>query len=123
MSFSKLARRAFAGLALLLWAQPALSADRLRAEIVWTEYGVPHIRAQSFSGLGYGQGYAFARDNLCLLADHFVTLRGERAKTFGADGVAQVAFAKIPNVESDAFFRTAVDIPALRAAAKLFSKD
>ena len=123
MNISRFARYALAGIAALLWAQPALSADRLRAEIVWTDYGVPHIRAQSFSGLGYGQGYAFARDNLCLLADHFVTLRGERTKTFGADGVAQVAFAKIPNVESDAYFRTAVDISALRSAAKRFSKD
>ena len=32
------------------------------ARISRTEYGVPHILAQDFDGLGYGYGYAFAQD-------------------------------------------------------------
>lgn len=123
MTIPRWLKAAIMAATVLLGAQPALSASRLRAEIVWTEYGVPHVRAQTFAGLGYGQGYAFAKDNLCLLADHFVTLRGERTKVFGAEGFAQVAFAKIPNVESDAFFHAAIDAQALHSAAKLFSKD
>ena len=32
------------------------------ARISRTEYGIPHILAQDFDGLGYGYGYAFAQD-------------------------------------------------------------
>ncbi|MEU9189005.1 penicillin acylase family protein [Streptomyces sp. NPDC048484] len=56
------------------------------AHISRTEYGIPHIRARDFDGLGYGYGYAFAQDNVCELADQVVTLRGERSRFFGADG-------------------------------------
>ncbi len=99
------------------------AAPHYSAEIRRTAFGVPHIKAQSFGGLGYGQGYAFAQDNLCMIADHFVTLRGERTAYFGTEGTAQVAFSKIPNVESDAFFRTQIDMDGLRAGSRRFSKD
>ncbi|WP_411978520.1 penicillin acylase family protein [Streptomyces sp. N50] len=56
------------------------------ARISRTEYGVPHIPAQDVDGLGYGYGYALAQDNGCELADHVVTLRGERSRFFGSDG-------------------------------------
>ena len=56
------------------------------AQIRRTEYGIPHILAQDFDGLGYGYGYAFAQDNVCELADQVVTLRGERSRFFGSDG-------------------------------------
>ncbi|MEU6238506.1 penicillin acylase family protein, partial [Kitasatospora sp. NPDC047058] len=58
------------------------------AKIRRTEYGVPHIVARDFGGLGFGYGYAFAQDNLCQLADHVVTLRGERSRWFGPDGAS-----------------------------------
>ena len=112
------------GLALLgLGSTARADGSGYSAEIRRTAFGIPHIRANDFGGLGYGQGYAFAQDNLCILADHFVTLRGERSKYFGADGVAQVAMARIPNPESDAFFRTEMDLPGLRAGAAGFSAD
>ena len=98
-------------------------AEGYSAEIRRTAYGIPHIRAETFGGLGYGQGYAFAQDNLCILADHFVTLRGERSKYFGADGVSQVASGRIPNPENDAFFRAEIDLPGLRAGAAGFSSE
>lgn len=55
-----------------------------------TEYGIPHVRADDWRGLGRGEGYAFAEDNLCLLAEQIVTLDGERSRWFGAvdDNVA-----------------------------------
>ncbi|MFF2745438.1 penicillin acylase family protein [Kitasatospora sp. NPDC058048] len=55
------------------------------AKISRTEYGVPHVVARDFGGLGYGYGYAFAQDNLCQLADQVVTVRGERSRHFGPD--------------------------------------
>src|SRR5438552_1311015 len=61
-------------------------ASRYFAEIRRTEYGIPHILARGYAGLGYGYGYAFAQDNLCTMADRVVTLRGERSAYFGAAG-------------------------------------
>jgi acyl-homoserine-lactone acylase len=57
--------------------------QRYSAEIRRTEYGIPHIRAKDYGSLGYGYGYAFAHDNLCVMADRVVTLRGERSRYFG----------------------------------------
>ena len=36
---------------------------------------VPHIKARDYRSLGYGYGYAFAQDNLCVIADQYVTVR------------------------------------------------
>ena len=38
------------------------------AEIRRTAMGVPHIKADSWAGVGYGSGYAQAEDNLCTMA-------------------------------------------------------
>ncbi|WDE01817.1 penicillin acylase family protein [Thalassomonas actiniarum] len=59
----------------------------LSAEIRWTDYGVPHITADNLQSLGYGSGFAYARDNICILADQIVKVRSERAKYFGPDEV------------------------------------
>src|SRR3546814_13370039 len=67
--------------------------------MVLTRYGVPHITASDYTGLGYGQGYAEATDNLCVIAEYLVTLRGERSLYFGAEG------ATAKNVGSDFFAR------------------
>lgn len=109
-----------AGMALLALApgisgaQATLAAGEV--EIRRTAHGVPHIRAMDRESLGFGAGYAYAQDNICLMADQIVTLSGERAKHFGAEGQTTVAFRPIPNVEADLFFRTIFDMDALRAA-------
>nr|WSY50304.1 penicillin acylase family protein [Streptomyces sp. NBC_00886] len=69
-----------------------------------TEYGVPHVLAGDFDGLGYGYGYAFAQDNVCELADHVVTLRGERSRFFGPDGVPGEGEADGSNLASDTYY-------------------
>jgi acyl-homoserine-lactone acylase len=58
-------------------------ADRYEATIRRTAYGIPHITARDSGSLGFGEGYAFAQDHLCSLADAIVAARGERAKFFG----------------------------------------
>lgn len=57
-----------------------------KAEIVWTEFGVPHILAQDWGGLGYGYGYAYAQENYCVAMRAAVDAAGDSAKYFGADG-------------------------------------
>ncbi len=79
------------GLAADATAADATAADTVvdnktyKATIRWTSYGVPHITADSFGNVGFGQGYAFARDNACILADQIVKVRSERSLYFGRD--------------------------------------
>lgn len=71
------------------------------AQIRRTSFGVPHILAKDERGLGYGIGYAYAQDNLCLLAGEVLTVNGERSRYFGADGKT---VEQRDNLSSDLFF-------------------
>jgi len=86
---------------------------RYRARIQRTSFGIPHITADDFGSAGFGQGYAFAEDHLCVLADQIVKVRSERAmylgpgfsnahihsdiahKALGLDGLAEQAKASM----------------------------
>lgn len=57
-----------------------------QAEIVWTEYGIPHITADDWGGLGYGYGYAYAQENYCVAMKEFVRAAGESARYLGDEG-------------------------------------
>ncbi|WP_026145412.1 acylase [Pseudomonas asplenii] len=74
---------------------------QLSADIRRTTFGVPHIRATDERGLGYGIGYAYAQDNLCLLANEIVTVNGERSKFFGPH---ETTIEQRDNLASDLFF-------------------
>lgn len=98
------------------WLAAALSAScswtggdhaTWRAEIRRNEAGIPHIVAQDWGSLGYGYGYAQASDDLCTMAQAFVTYRGERARYFGANGALQgrSTLGQPSNLDSDFFFR------------------
>lgn len=54
-----------------------------QVDIRWTSYGIPHIEAEDYGSAGYGMGYAFARDNACILADQVIKVRSERSRWFG----------------------------------------
>jgi len=100
-----------------------LSDTGLSAEIRRTSFGIPHIRANDYASLGYGMAYAYAQDNVCLLADQVVTVNGERSKTFGPDGTVSVSFKPVPNAQADAFFKGAFDEAGLRAGYALMSPE
>ncbi|RZI64734.1 penicillin acylase family protein [Variovorax guangxiensis] len=78
-----------------------------KAEIRRTAMGVPHIKADTWAGAGYGYGYAQAEDNLCTMADSFLTYRGERSQFFGGDAqlLASSTIGRPKNIESDFFHR------------------
>jgi acyl-homoserine-lactone acylase len=99
-------------------ASEALAGKRYEATITRTTYGIPHIEARDWRGVGYGVAYAYAEDNLCLLAEEFATVAGERSLHFGADGKAVLGFEEVDNLSSDVFFRGILDLPALREGAK-----
>lgn len=90
--------------ALVAWSATALAqpaAADASAQIRRTSFGVPHIVARDERGLGYGVGYAYAQDNLCLLANEVLTVNGERSRHFGATGKT---LEQRDNLSSDLFF-------------------
>ena len=103
-----------AGAALLCATGAEAKAPRFAASITRTTYGIPHIRAANWGGLGYGVAYAYTQDNLCMLAEEFATVAGTRSRWFGPKDTATLGFDRIDNLSSDLFFRTIVDLPALR---------
>ncbi|WP_178076532.1 penicillin acylase family protein, partial [Pseudomonas sp. 43NM1] len=99
----QLTRLSLAGalVALSLMACARSQPEAAGVDIRRTSFGVPHIRADDERGLGYGIGYAYAQDNLCLMANEIVTVNGERSRYFGPD---QLTLEERPNLASDVFF-------------------
>ncbi|WP_192560814.1 acylase [Pseudomonas allokribbensis] len=89
-------------LGLSLSAHAFSPSTQAGADIRRTSFGVPHIRAENERGLGFGIGYAYAQDNLCLLANEIVTVNGERSRYFGPD---QFTVEERENRVSDVFFQ------------------
>jgi acyl-homoserine-lactone acylase len=85
------------------------------ADIRRTADGIPHVLARDWGSLGYGYGYVQAQDNLCTLADAFVTFRGERSAYFGPDArpAAAATFGQPRNLDADFFFRLVDDNDAV----------
>ncbi|WP_133645710.1 penicillin acylase family protein [Paraburkholderia flava] len=105
-------------------ASPAASATPYRVDVRRTQDGIPHVEARDWGSLGYGYGYVQAQDNLCTLADAFLTWRGERSAWFGADARTPDAatFGQPRNLDADFFFRSIADDDAVaryRAAQPL----
>lgn len=101
----------------MLWGGAADAKYRYAATITRTAHGVPHIVAQDWRGAGYGVGYAYAQDNLCMIAEEFATVAGERSLHFGPKNNSTIGFQNVDNLSSDLFFRSTIDLPALRRGA------
>ena len=81
---------------------------RYDVTITRTEYGIPHIVAKDYGSLGYGYGYAFAQDNLCVMAADYVTVEGQRSRWFGPSASYQMRGngVTVSNLDSDIFWTT-----------------
>lgn len=99
---------------------PTEAAERPRATVRSTEDGIPHVLAGDFESLGYGQGYAAARDNLCVIADGMLTLGGERSRHFGPDTApTTIVTSARTSLVSDSYFTAINDSkPIERELAK-----
>ena len=60
-----------------------LATPTYSATVVKTEFGIPHITADSWGSLGFGEAYTAAEDQLCNMALALVQSRGESAAVFG----------------------------------------
>lgn len=63
--------------------QGSAASVSYEATIRYTSYGVPHILADNWGSLGFGQGYSATRDRGCIVADQVLKVRGERASFLG----------------------------------------
>jgi acyl-homoserine-lactone acylase len=96
------------------------AAGQLTAQIRYTTGGIPHILAGTWPGLGFGYGYAFARDNLCTMADDYVTVEAQRSRYFGPAGVnvQRGNGVVVSNLESDFFFKQIIDSGVVQRLAQ-----
>ena len=94
--------------------------------IEWTGHGIPHVRAQSFRGLGYGYGYSVASLDVCGLTAAIKTFSGERARYEGAEAtdlVRMLGRRPIRNDQQDMVRRLLVDDQAIRSMRAALSPE
>jgi acyl-homoserine-lactone acylase len=92
-------------------AAAAASPNGFRVTVRRTSHGIPHIIAANWASLAYGYGYSLAQDNICVLADMYVTVRGERSRYFGPDGswTNRGNSTTANNLNSDFFYRKIIE--------------
>lgn len=94
-----------------------------KPEIHRTSHGIPHIVADSYEGVGFGLAYAYASDNLCLLAEQVIMVNGERSLYFGVEGKNEATFVEnLDNLTSDFFYRYIFNEQALNQQYKKTSE-
>ena len=95
------------------------SAAKPRVTVTRDSAGIPHIRGKDFRSVGYGEGYAYAQDNLCTFADDVVTLRAERSRYFGPDALFYQYAAGVVdnNWKSDLWWKRVRDSRVVEKAA------
>lgn len=107
-------------------AAPKAAPATGRVTITWTAHGIPHVRAQSFGGLGYGYGYAAATLDVCGIADMVMTFSGTRARYLGpgsSDVVRMLGRRPIANDHEDLVRRLLVDDQSVRTMRAGMSAD
>ena len=101
------ARIAVLAAVLLMGIAAPAAAKGPTATITRSAHGVPNIEAKNYEGVAYGYGYAFAEDNICVIADSYVTVNAQRSRYFGPDRtwVFSGNGQRFNNLNSDFFFQ------------------
>jgi acyl-homoserine-lactone acylase len=87
-------------------SNPTASMDpRYNADIRWTSYGIPHVKADDWGSLGYGFAYATAKDGVCVFARHAVMANGTLAADMGPSP---------ENIASDGLHRALISEDSVR---------
>jgi len=93
--------------------EPIVDLEELEYEatIRWTSHGIPRIKAANIASLGYGYGYSLAKENVCEMADIYMTLRAERSRYFGPEGTYFFSgnSSTYKNIDADFFFQHIID--------------
>jgi acyl-homoserine-lactone acylase len=104
-------------LAVVATAVPAaaLSAkkttSRYDVTVRYTDFGIPSITARDYGSLGYGYGFALAKETICTLAETYTTVRAQRSLHFGADQgyTYRANSSQVNNLNSDVFYQDIID--------------
>ena len=62
---------------------PEEEAPKYSADITFTDFGIPHIVADDYGSLGFGEGYVAAEDHLCNISHIVLRSKGELARNLG----------------------------------------
>jgi acyl-homoserine-lactone acylase len=97
----------------------AIEQGALHATITRDVHGIPSIVGDSWGNVAFGYGYALAEDNICEIAESYVTVRAERSRysgsgvqgTFGPDGRYEQRGNGFSanNLNSDFFYQRIID--------------
>jgi acyl-homoserine-lactone acylase len=90
---------------------PGGAAAAPEVTITRSAHGVPNIEGKNFEDVAYGYGYAFASDNICVIADSYVTVNAQRSRFFGPKRtwVFSGNSQRFNNLNSDFFFQRIID--------------
>jgi acyl-homoserine-lactone acylase len=75
---------------------PESDKPSFKTQIRWTSYGIPHVKADDWAGMGYGFAYATATDGVCVIARDVMMVNGDISRHFGPEN---------GNLQSDVFHR------------------
>jgi acyl-homoserine-lactone acylase len=101
---------------------PASAAASYSVSLTRTTGGVANISGEDFADVGFGIGYAQAQDGICLLAETFLTVDGERSAFLGPEGVfsdAAEGGLQFTNLNSDIYWTSIKDEHTIQKLLKL----
>ena len=101
---------------------PASAAAKYSVSLTRTTGGVANISGENLADVGFGIGYAQAQDEICTLAEVFLTVDGERSAFFGPEGTFKneaeggVVFT---NLNSDVYWTSVKENRTIQKLLKL----
>ncbi len=87
----------------------AASASEAKPSVVVqrSAHGIPHIQGKTLFDAGYGYADALAQDDICVVAETYVTVRAQRSRVFGPDKRIELRGngSSANNLNSDFFYQ------------------
>ncbi len=124
--FTRLLRYCIIGLCLFFFVAPQIIADtplpEEGAEILWDEWGVPHIFAADNENLFYAFGWAYMHAHGDLLLKLFAEARGQAAEYWGEDWLEGDMLVHTLNIPGQAQQAYEAQTPEFRAYLDAFAQ-
>ena len=97
-------------------------ASSYKVSLTRTTGGVANISGENLADVGFGVGYGQAQDGICLLAETFLTVDGERSTFFGPEGTYKneaEGGLVFTNLNSDLYWTSVKDDHAIQKLLRL----
>jgi acyl-homoserine-lactone acylase len=123
MPFTRSRLLAVLAVAAAVLCLPAVAAaSSYSVSLTRTTGGVANISGEDLADVGFGIGYAQAQDGICLLAETFLTVDGERSAFFGPEGVFKneaEGGVQFTNLNSDIYWTSIKDEHTIQKLLRL----